>query len=129
MFIFLCVLCVVLYLVIAGATHGYAKHRWPPQTGRRHEYTKDEGWHWVEIDTNGGSRNASTVFWPFYWVFIWPFTKINETTFSFIEKKAAMKVAHNKSRIADLQATRAELEKTNAELEQAEIELEKEIRA
>jgi hypothetical protein len=72
-------------------------------------------------------RILVTVLWPFYWTFIWPFTKINDITFSNIEKRAGHQVARNKSRIADLQATRAQVEASNAELEQAEAELEKEI--
>lgn len=128
MFIFLGILLgIVLYIVGAGATHGYAKHRWPPKIVRRQVYVTGNGWEWQDQDDNRGKRDASTFFWPGYWIFIWPFTKVNEETFSAIEKQAALQVARNKARVADLQATRAQLEASNAEMEQAEIELEKEI--
>ncbi len=65
--------------------------------------------------------------WPIYWAFIWPVVKVNELTFSTIEKHAAKQIAKNKVRVADLQATRAELEHSNEELEAAEVELEKEL--
>jgi len=128
MFIFLGILLgIVLYIVGAGATHGYAKHRWPPKIVRRQVYVEGNGWQWQDQDDNSGARVSSTIFWPGYWIFIWPFTKVNEETFSAIEKQAALQVARNKARVADLQATRAQLEASNAEMEQAEIELEKEI--
>lgn len=120
-FIFL--LSVVFYLVIAGATHGYAKHRWPKQIVKR----RDAYYREYDADKNEPNRGFATVFWPFYWTFVWPFTKINEVTFSHIEKKAAVQIGKNKVRIADIHATRAELEKSNSELEQAEIELENEM--
>lgn len=127
MFIFLGILFgIVLYIVGAGATHGYAKHRWPPKIERRQVWTGYK-WEWRDQDDNSASRVASTIFWPGYWVFIWPFTKVNEETFSAIEKQAALRIAKNKTRVADLQATRAQLEASNAEMEQAEIELEREI--
>ena len=72
-------------------------------------------------------RDFATILWPLYWIFVWPFTKTKEVTLSHIEKEAALQVARNKTRVADLQATRAQLEHSNEELEQAEIELEKEI--
>lgn len=128
MLTFLCILfSIVVYIVMAGITHGYAKHRWPPKMDRRQVYVSGSGWEWRDFDDNSGNRTAATFFWPFYWVFIWTFTKANEVTFSRIEKQAALQIAHNKSRVADLQATRAQLEASNAELEQAEVELEKEI--
>lgn len=127
MFTFLSILFgIIFYIVGAGATHGYAKHRWPPKIVRRQVYT-DSGWQWRDQDDNSGERVSSTIFWPGYWVFIWPFTKTNEVTFSHIEKQAALQVAKNKTRVADLQATRAQLAESNAELEQAEVELEREI--
>lgn len=116
-------LYVVIYLVIAGATHGYGKHRWPKKIRK----VRVGSWDEHEQDDNVVSRVCATIFWPFYWTFIWTFTKTNELTFSFVERRAAKHIAGNKIRIADLQATRAELEKSNAELEQAEVELEKEI--
>ena len=116
MFIFLAILFgVISYIVGAGATHGYAKHRWPSESS-----------HYGEMDDND-RRLTVAILWPFYWTFIWPFTKVNEVTFSNIEKAAAKQVARNKVRIADLQATREQVEASNAELEQAEVELEKEI--
>lgn len=128
MFIFLIIVAVIiLYLVAAGATHGYAKHRWPPKIVKRQVYVQNSGYQWKDQDDNSDSRITSTILWPFYWIFIWPFTKANEITFSNIEKHAARQVAHNKARIADLRATRKELEDSNAELEQAEVELEQEI--
>lgn len=116
MFIFLSILLgVITYIVGAGATHGYAKHRWPsPET--RYSGPDDQD-----------RRVAASIFWPFYWMFIWPFTKVNEVTFSNIEKHAAREIARKKSRIEDLHATRAELEAAQAELEKAELEVEKEV--
>lgn len=128
MFIFLTiVLCVVAYLVMAGITHGYAKHRWPPEIVRRQRYTEGSGWHTVDEDDNSTNRGCATVFWPFYWTFIWPFTKANEVTFDQVEKHAAKQIAKNKVRIADLHATREELAKSNAEMAAAEVEVEKEM--
>lgn len=118
MFIFLIILfSVITYIVAAGATHGYAKHRWPPKMGGIYR----------DRDENEETRLWATALWPFYWSFVWPFTKTNELTFTHIEKDAARQVAKNKARVADLQATRAQLEASNAELEQAEVELEREI--
>ena len=121
------VLFIVGYISIAGITHGYAKHRWPPKIERRQ--VKVDGWNyeWRDVDDNDGNRVAATILWPFYWVFIWPFTKLNEVTFSSIEKNAGAEVAKNKVRIAELRATRDQLAASNAELENAEAELEKEI--
>lgn len=116
----LSVLGVILYIVGAGATHGYGKHRWPADKKWSYYYNN-------YTDSNSGYRIWAAFFWPFYWAFIWPFTKINEVTFSHVEKSAAHQVAQNKIRIADLQATKAELEASNAELETAELELEKEM--
>jgi hypothetical protein len=127
MFIFLGILFSILFLIVgAAATHGYAKHRWPSDTISscsirrcpQHSYsgTDDED-----------RRLLATWLWPFYWTFIWPFTKVNEITFSNIEKHAAKQIARNKVRIADLQATKAQVEASNAELEQSEVELEKEL--
>lgn len=128
MFTFLTiVLCVVGYLVVAGITHGYAKHRWPPEIVRRQHYIQGNGWQWQDDDDNSANRVCSTIFWPFYWTFIWPFTKANEMTFDQAEKHAAKQIARNKVRIADLHATREELAKSNAELEAAEVEVEKEM--
>ncbi len=121
------VLVIVTYIVGAGITHGYAKHRWPPKIVRREVYVTGNGWKWQDQDDNSPHRVSSTIFWPGYWVFVWPFTKANEVTFTRIEKQAALQVAKNKARVADLQATRAAVEASNAELEQAEVELEKEI--
>lgn len=121
------VLVIVTYIVGAGATHGYGKHRWPPLIVRRQVYVTGEGWKWQDQDDNSSNRIASTIFWPGYWIFIWPFTKINEVTFTRIEKQAALQVARNKARVADLQATREQLAASNTELEQAEVELEKEL--
>jgi hypothetical protein len=116
MFIFLGILLgVILYIVGAGATHGYAKYRWPSAV-----------FHYGSMD-DSDKRIAASVLWPFYWTFIWSFTKVNEITFSRIEKEAAMQIAKNKTRVADLEATRVQVEASNAELEQAEVELEKEI--
>ena len=109
------IILIVFYVVMAGATHGYAKHRWPsPET------------HYSGPD-DSDRRMAATILWPFYWMFIWPFTKVNELTFSGIEKDAAKQVAKNKTRVADLHATREQVAASNAELENAELELEKEI--
>jgi hypothetical protein len=121
MFIFLGILLTIItYIVMAGVTRGYAKHRWPPIV----EYSY---YHDRNLDKNEDKRDFATWLWPFYWMFIYPFTKVNEVTFSHIEKEAALQVAKNKSRIADLHATRAAVEASNAELEAAEVELEKEI--
>ena len=119
MLIFLGILLgVVSYIVGAGATHGYAKHRWPVKMVHRY---------YSEVDDNESIRAAASILWPLYWVFIWPFTKMNEVTFSHIEKEAALHIARNKIRIADLQATREQLTASNAELEAAEVEVEKEM--
>jgi hypothetical protein len=116
MFIFLTILfSIVGYIVGAGATHGYGKHRWPSQ------YVSSSG-----MDDND-RRITAACLWPFYWVFIWPFTKVNEVTFSNIEKHAALEIARKKSRIEDLKATRAELIAAQEELEKAEVEVEKEV--
>ena len=108
---------IVTYIVGAGATHGYAKHRWPD-----------------ESDSTYYNRNSdpekiiwATVLWPGYWIFIWPFTKTNEVTFSQIEKGAALEIARKKARVEVLRATRAELQAANEELERAEVEVEKEV--
>lgn len=116
MFIFLhIVFWVVFYIVGAGVTYGYGKHRWPSTVYDRY-------------NTDDSDRRAWAAWlWPFYWTFIWTFTKAKEVTFSRIEKRAAQQVARNKLRIADLHATRVQVEASNAELEQAEVELEKEI--
>lgn len=116
-----------LYLVVAGATHGYAKHRWPPKMYRKQVYISGSGWEWRDYDENSNERFFSTTFWPFYWVFIWPFTKMNEVTFSKIEKSVGAEIAKNKVRTADLRATREQLQASNEELERAEAELDKEI--
>src|SRR5271155_4248797 len=108
-------LIVFFYAIIAGATHGYALHRWPNQET-----------YYGEMDDNE-RRVLVTIFWPVYWAFIYPFNKIDEVTFSNIEKRAATQLARNRVRIEDLSATRAQVEASNAELEQAEVELEKEI--
>lgn len=121
------VLCVVGYLVVAGVTHGYAKHRWPIKMIRRQVYQQYSGYVWEDHDENGASRVLSTIFWPFYWTFIWPFTKANEVTFERVEKHAAVQIAKNKVRIADLRATREQLAASNAEMEAAEVEVEKEM--
>jgi len=127
MFIFLMIVAsIVSYIVIAGITHGYAKHRWPPKIERRQVWT-GSAWEWRNQDDNSGNRVASTLFWPFYWIFIWPFTKMNEVTFSRMEKSAGLELVKNKTRIAELRATRDQLAASNAELERAEEELEKEI--
>lgn len=120
MFIFLnivfwIVFCIVFYLVGAGATHGYAEHRWPPNGDWRIEKSRGE------------ARFFASFLWPFYWIFIWSLTKANEVTFSIIEKRAGKQMAKNKIRIADLRATREEIARSNAELEKAEAELESEI--
>ncbi len=128
MFTFLTIVfCIVSYLVLAGVTHGYAKHRWPPKIVRRQVYVSGNGWQWQDQDDNSSYRGFSTVFWPFYWTFVWTFTKANEMTFDRVERHAARLIAKNKVRIADLHATREELAASNAELEQAEVEVEKEM--
>lgn len=104
-----------LYVLVAGATHGYAKHRWPSQECHYGNMNDDE------------RRALVTGFWPIYWIFIWPFVKIEEVTFSNIEKHAAARIAKNRVRIADLAATRVQVEASNAELQQSEMELEKEL--
>jgi hypothetical protein len=120
MIIFLTILfSIIVYIVGAGATHGYGKHRWPKQMGH-------DGWG-NPIDENEFTRVAASFLWLFYWTFVWPFTKTNEVTFSHIEKHAALQIAKNKARVADLQATRVQLEASNAELEAAEVEVEKEM--
>jgi hypothetical protein len=125
MFTFLTVvLCIVGYLVLAGVTHGYAKHRWPPKMVRK--WSSDANGY-VDADENSGERGCATVFWPFYWTFIWPFTKANEMTFARVEKHAALQIAQNKVRIADLRATREQLAASNAEMTAAEVEVEKEM--
>lgn len=125
MFIFLSILFfIVTYIVGAGATYGYAKYRWPFK-GKR-EWNPYVG-AYQEIDENKDTKAAAAILWPFYWMFIWPFTKTNEVTFSHIEKNVALQVAKNKARVADLHATRVELEASNQEVEAAEVELEKEI--
>lgn len=124
MFIFLTILfSIVTYLILAGATHGYAKHRWPKHMVKR----RDEYGTQYDSDENEGNRLGATILWPFYWVFVWPFTKVNEVTFSNIEKRAGHKVTLNKARIAELRATREQLEASNEELEAAEADLDKEI--
>jgi len=76
MVIFLCILLgVLLYVVGAGATHGYAKHRWPS------EHTS-----YGEMDDNE-RRLVASILWPFYWTFIWTFTTVNEVVFSKMEKR------------------------------------------
>lgn len=127
MFIFLSIVfSIVFYIAMAGVTRGYANHRWPPNVIRR-QVLVDYRWEWQDYDTNSGNRDMATILWPFYWIFIWPFTKMNEITFSKIEKNAGAEVAKNKVRIAELRATRDQLAASNAELEKAEEELEKEI--
>jgi len=121
------VLCIVSYLVLARITHGYAKHRWPPKMERRQRYSEGSGWKWVDEDDNSANRVCATIFWPFYWTFIWPFTKANEMTFDRAEKHAALQIAKNKVRIADLRATRDQLAASNAEMEAAQVEVEKEM--
>lgn len=120
------VLCVVGYLVVAGVTHGYAKHRWPPKIVSRSRYSEGNGWRMVDEDDNSANRVCATIFWPFYWTFIWPFTKANELTFDRVEKHAAKLIAKNKVRIEDLHATREALAASNAEMAEAELELERE---
>jgi hypothetical protein len=69
MFTFLIIVfSIIIYLAIAGTTHGYAKHRWPPNVVRR-QVLVNYRWEWQDHDTNSGNRSASTIFWPFYWVF------------------------------------------------------------
>jgi hypothetical protein len=128
MFTFLTVvLYIVGYLVLAGITHGYAKHRWPTKIVKRQVYVQYSGYEMQDQDDNSSSRVLSTIFWPFYWTFIWPFTKANEMTFDRVEKHAALCIAKNKVRIADLRATREQLAASNAEMEAAEVEVEKEM--
>ena len=118
---------IVFYLVVAGATHGYAKHRWPPKIVRRQLFVQGFGLQWQEQDDSSTNRTFATVFWPFYWIFVWTFTKVNEITFDTIEKRAGHQLAMNQARIADLRATREQLEASNAELEAAEADLDREI--
>lgn len=114
---------IILYIVGAGATHGYAKHRWPEKL-----VSVCQGWgSYANLDENRFRKFFCTILWLFYWIFVWPFTKTNETTFSHIEKRAALQMAKNKKRIADLHATRAQIEASNAELANAEVELEREM--
>lgn len=116
MTIFLCILFgIIAYIVGAGITHGYAKHRWPSEIT-----------HYSSTD-DSDRRAAASILWPFYWMFIWPFTKTNEVTFSQIEKSAALEIARKKSRVEVLRATRDELAAATAELEKAEVEVEKEM--
>jgi hypothetical protein len=110
---------IIIYIVGSGATHGYGQHRWPIKMVRGYYETVDE---------NGATRTSAAVLWPFYWIFVWPFTKTNETVFDHIEKEAALQVAKNKSRIEDIRATREQLEASNKELEDAQVSLEKELR-
>lgn len=128
MFTFLTIVfSIVGYLVLAGITHGYAKHRWPKKMERRQVYVQYSGYQWQDYDENGAKRICATIFWPFYWSFIWPFTKANEVTFERVEKHAAVQIAKNKVRIADLRATREQLAASNAEMEAAEVEVEREM--
>lgn len=108
-------LCGLTYALVAAATHGYAKHRWPSERSI-----------YGEMDDND-KRTVVPLIWPIYWIFIWPVVKVNELTFSSIEKHAARQIAKNKVRIETLQAARAEVEASNKELEEAEVELEKEV--
>lgn len=106
---------VISYIAGAGITHGYAKHRWPSQAfkyGRMDDSDK---------------RVLASALWPFYWLFIWPFTKLNEVIYTRAEKQAGVEVAKNKARIAELRATAAQLKASNDEMEAAEAELDKEI--
>jgi hypothetical protein len=118
---------IVFYIVGAGVTSGYAKHRWPKKMVVRTRYYQYGGSYQADEDENGGNRVAATLLWPFYWTFVWPFTKSGEITFSNIEKHAAKQIAQNKVRIADLYATRDQLAASNAELAAAEVEVEKEV--
>ncbi len=113
-------LTAAVYLIFCGITRGYAEHRWPKRMRYSYESRTD-------TDANGTKKFFTTVFWPFYWVFIWPFTKANEVTFSLIEKKTAHKIKTNKIRVEEFKASKAQLEESNKELETAELELEKEI--
>lgn len=123
MFTFLTIIFfIVLYIVGAGITYGYGKHRWPKKMVSVRRYYTD-----VQEDENSPTRVVASIFWPSYWVFIWPFTFANEITFSNIEKQAGHRVAANKLRIADLRATKEQLAASNAELEEAEASLDKEI--
>lgn len=116
MFIFLCILFSIIgYIMGAGITHGYAKHRWPSERFSYGQMDDSDRRIWV------------TAVWPFYWIFIWPFTKLNEVTFERIEKDAGKQVVKNKARVAELMATRDQLAASNEELERAEAELDKEI--
>src|ERR1700728_3187178 len=121
MFTFLTIVfCIVSYLIAAGITNGYAKHRWPKKMVVKKRYYQYGGAYNSDEDENAGSRISATIFLPFYWTFILPFTKSGELTFSNIEKSAAKQMAHNRVRIADLYATRDQLAASNAELEAAE---------
>ncbi len=116
MFIFLGILfSIVIYVVGAGATHGYGQHRWPS------DYVRSYG-----LDDTD-RRIWAACLWPFYWTFVWIFTKTQEITFSNVEKHAALRIAKNKKRISELRATREALESSNTELEAAEVEVEKEM--
>ena len=123
---FICItmmLCTILYLIAAGATHGYAKFRWPESIVQRY----DRYYHVYDADEHLPNRVAATILWPLYWILVWPFTKVNEVTFSNITHRASEKIVKNKARIADLQTTKKQVEASNSELEQAELELEKEM--
>lgn len=76
MAIFLSILLgVIVYVIGAGATHGYAKYRWPS------DYTS-----YGQMDDQE-RRILAAVLWPFYWTFIWTFTKVNEIVFSQMKNK------------------------------------------
>lgn len=112
----LIIISIIIYLIGIGITHGYGKHRWPEKiTGYYAE------------DRNAFPRIFASIFFPFYWLFIYPVSKANELTFNYVEKKAARQVQKNKIRVADLHSTRSELEISNAELEKAQLELEEEL--
>lgn len=113
-------LILAIYLVFGGITRGYVEHRWPKKMNYSYHANRD-------IDENEAPKAFATIFWPVYWLFFWPFSKAEETTFSFIEKKAALQIKANKIRVADFKASKAQLEESNKELESAELELEKEI--
>lgn len=116
MFIFLTIIAIIVsYIVGAGITYGYGKHRWPSTLYDR--YSTDDN----------DRRMWASWLWPFYWIFVWTFHKAKEVTFDRVEKHAAMRIAKNKVRIADLRATRDQLAESNAELEKAEVEVEKEM--
>ena len=77
------ILVVVVFIIGAGATHGYAKHRWPSKIINQRE-TDDSD-----------RRILATIFWPFYWIFVWPFTKADEITLFNIDKQAGRLVLKN----------------------------------